>query len=52
MNEQPAWKRAELEQLEKAILVEKVLELTTCVQELEAIVLKQAEALQALSGKR
>ena len=34
--------------MEKAILVEKVLALTTCVQELEAIVRKQAEARQAL----
>lgn len=43
--------RAELEQLDKTTLIEMVLGLTERVQELEALVLKQAEALQALQDR-
>ena len=51
MSNEPTAQRAEVEQLEKSTLVEMVLGLTARVQELEAIVLKQAEALQALQDQ-
>ena len=51
MSKQPALKRAELEQLEKSSLIEMVLGLSARVQELEANVLKQAAALQALQDQ-
>jgi len=51
MSKQPALKRAELEQLDKSTLIEMVLGLKARVQELEEIVLKQAEALQSLQDQ-
>jgi len=51
MNESSALKRAELEQVDKGSLIEMVLGLTVRVQELGSIVLKQAEALQALQDQ-
>jgi transposase len=51
MNSESAEMRNELEQMEKSTLVEMVLGLKSHVQELEAIVLKQAEALQALQDQ-
>lgn len=52
MSEQSVLSREQLEQVEKPALVELVLGLTQRVQELEVIVLKQAEALQALQDQR
>ena len=51
MSKPPTLKQAELEQLDKSTLIEMVLGLTARVQELEEIVLKQSEVLQALQDQ-